>query len=90
MGYDYVYATGTVGTVFCVSLLVVGVCVYLLILQSRREDAEPYTESEMPLSFSRSQSALTVSTTRERQSPDEFAAPYGRHYMSYHTSQSEI
>ena len=90
-GYEYVYATGSVAAVFCVSLIVVGVCVYLLIQQSKEEDdeKEPYSYADSVM-FSRSRSDVTVSTAaHSRYSPDEYAAPYGRHYMAYQ-SQSEV
>ena len=79
MGHQYVYATGSMASIFIVALITVGVCVFLLWQQSRREDdREAFTESELPLSFtsSRTQSQATVSTRRGNSPDESFGQPY--------------
>ena len=60
-GQDYKWGLGGVTAIFIILLIIVAICVYLLILQSRREaENEVYADSQLPLSFSRSQSEMTV------------------------------
>ena len=74
-GREYIYATGGMAAVMFILFLVLGVCIYLLFLQSQQEyEKEAYADSELPLSFSRTQSESTVS----RRSPYniDYHSPY--------------
>ncbi len=50
------------GATLFLLFLLLGVCIYLLMLQSQQEyEKDAYADSELPLSFSRTQSESTVS-----------------------------